>query len=397
MTEVKVNVKVKVSGKKEKKGRKKRKDAGVKRGIKNPRLQTGSIDFRTIGTQNLTSLIGSIASTQQVKNIDQNLANELRKKNEEIEKLKELEKNQKTTAIVKRKPQDIIAHKINPAFSYKQEILDEKLGDIYQKEREKNMKKAMSNRLANERKEAEKVARNLKSVNEELLQKNQTAEQKHQERMENVINIIGRQQKEKHKLMTMTNRQENYLTEEQKQQLERESKYEILSPDEKKEAQQSYEEDIRKYAIAQLRDDFERGQEEKPAYEEGGGGGFVPELKQTQSVSPPPAVSEFKPSLPPPLPPRGEKAEEPYKPSEKTLNQISSYSDGKLAAKFRLYQTTSRQKPETSKESILFNLLKDEAMKRQTQQRGRIAERLRRKEETKNPLREDDEEIFDTD
>ena len=51
----------------EKKPRKKRSDFGKKRGkrMKNPRLQTGSIDFRTIGTQqisNLTSLIGTMAS-----------------------------------------------------------------------------------------------------------------------------------------------------------------------------------------------------------------------------------------------------------------------------------------------------------------------------------------------
>jgi hypothetical protein len=55
----------------EKKPRKTRKDKGVKRGkkgIKNPRLQIGSIDFRTIGTQqtfgqpNITSLIGTMAS-----------------------------------------------------------------------------------------------------------------------------------------------------------------------------------------------------------------------------------------------------------------------------------------------------------------------------------------------
>lgn len=52
-----------------KKPRKPRKDKGKKRGkrIKNPRLQTGSIDFRTIGTSatmgpNLTSLIGSMAA-----------------------------------------------------------------------------------------------------------------------------------------------------------------------------------------------------------------------------------------------------------------------------------------------------------------------------------------------
>jgi hypothetical protein len=76
-TEVKVKVKVKVSGKSEKsekksekKPRKTRKDKGTKRGKKgmtNPRVQTGSIDFRTIGTQqtfgpNLTSLIGTVAS-----------------------------------------------------------------------------------------------------------------------------------------------------------------------------------------------------------------------------------------------------------------------------------------------------------------------------------------------
>lgn len=53
----------------EKKPRKKRSDAGKKRGkrIKNPRLQTGSIDFRTIGTNytmgpNLTSLIGTMSA-----------------------------------------------------------------------------------------------------------------------------------------------------------------------------------------------------------------------------------------------------------------------------------------------------------------------------------------------
>jgi hypothetical protein len=67
MTEVKVNVKVKVSGKNEKKGRKKRKDAGGRRGKRkgttNPKVQTGSIDFRTIGTQqNITSLIGTVAA-----------------------------------------------------------------------------------------------------------------------------------------------------------------------------------------------------------------------------------------------------------------------------------------------------------------------------------------------
>jgi len=52
-----------------KKPRKPRKDKGKKRGkrTKNPRLQTGSIDFRTIGTNaisgpNLTSLIGTLAS-----------------------------------------------------------------------------------------------------------------------------------------------------------------------------------------------------------------------------------------------------------------------------------------------------------------------------------------------
>jgi len=55
--------------KKEKKPRKTRKDKGKKRGkrTKNPRLQTGSIDFRTIGTQqtfgpNLSSLVGTLAS-----------------------------------------------------------------------------------------------------------------------------------------------------------------------------------------------------------------------------------------------------------------------------------------------------------------------------------------------
>lgn len=73
-TEVKVKVKVKVSSKSGKSGnapkktRKTRSDKGKKRGRpSNPRVQTGSIDFRTIGTQqtmgpNLTSLIGTLAS-----------------------------------------------------------------------------------------------------------------------------------------------------------------------------------------------------------------------------------------------------------------------------------------------------------------------------------------------
>jgi len=70
MVEVKVKVKVKVDGLK-KKARKPRKDKGTKRGKKgakgtaNPQFQRGSIDFRTIGTQqtsNPTLLAGLIAS-----------------------------------------------------------------------------------------------------------------------------------------------------------------------------------------------------------------------------------------------------------------------------------------------------------------------------------------------
>jgi len=73
----------------EKKPRKTRKDKGVKRGkrkMKNPRLQIGSIDFRTIGTQqtigqpNLTSLIGTIASlAKQVVPFEQQISTELSK------------------------------------------------------------------------------------------------------------------------------------------------------------------------------------------------------------------------------------------------------------------------------------------------------------------------------
>ena len=67
MVEVKVKVKVNVS-KGQKKTRKSRKDKGTKRGkrtTKNPQFQTGSIDFRTIGTHatsNPTLLAGLIAS-----------------------------------------------------------------------------------------------------------------------------------------------------------------------------------------------------------------------------------------------------------------------------------------------------------------------------------------------
>lgn len=70
MVEVKVKVKVKIDGLK-KKARKPRKDKGTKRGKKgakgtaNPQFQRGSIDFRTIGTQqtsNPTLLAGLIAS-----------------------------------------------------------------------------------------------------------------------------------------------------------------------------------------------------------------------------------------------------------------------------------------------------------------------------------------------
>ena len=76
MAEVSVKVKVKVSKGKEKKARKPRKDKGVKRskgakGTKNPQFQTGSIDFRTIGTSattgvNLTKLAGLVSSSRAI-------------------------------------------------------------------------------------------------------------------------------------------------------------------------------------------------------------------------------------------------------------------------------------------------------------------------------------------
>lgn len=78
-----------------KKPRKTRKDKGKKRGkrtIKNPRLQTGSLDFRHIGTTatmgtNLTALAGLVASSRPAFptfSQDQQLINELRKKEEQV-------------------------------------------------------------------------------------------------------------------------------------------------------------------------------------------------------------------------------------------------------------------------------------------------------------------------
>ena len=81
------------------KPRKTRKDKGKKRGkrIKNPRLQTGSINMRLIGTSatsapNLTALAGLVASSRPVFptfSQDQQLINELRDKEEKIKKQEE--------------------------------------------------------------------------------------------------------------------------------------------------------------------------------------------------------------------------------------------------------------------------------------------------------------------
>ncbi len=142
---------------KEKKPRKTRKDKGIKRGkrkIKNPRLQTGSIDFRTIGTQqtfgpNLTSLVGSIASLSRPVQTT-------------------LIPNQPTTytptppelSLVKSKPRDIIETKTNPSFSFTKNIMEEKIGDVYEKNRRKEVQKALTNRLENERRQADyKIAK----------------------------------------------------------------------------------------------------------------------------------------------------------------------------------------------------------------------------------------------
>lgn len=120
-----------------KKPRKTRKDKGKKRGkrtIKNPRLQTGSLDFKHIGTSvtmgpNLTALAGLLASSRPVFptfSQDQQLINELRKKEEQV-------KN--TELIIKQQ-------NIPPQPAFEPDV------EQGQEENATKVRKAMGNRIA---------------------------------------------------------------------------------------------------------------------------------------------------------------------------------------------------------------------------------------------------------
>lgn len=108
---------------KEKKPRKPRKDKGTKRGkrTKNPRLQTGSIEFKHIGTTaksetkktkepkgtNLTTLVGTLATLP--RQIQPNLPQPYNPKKEEEKKKKEKEELQQfiSTELAKYAPRDL--------------------------------------------------------------------------------------------------------------------------------------------------------------------------------------------------------------------------------------------------------------------------------------------------
>ncbi len=137
--------------KKEKKPRKKRSDFGKKRGkrkgIKNPRLQTGSIDFRTIGTQqisNLTSLIGTMASLSRpiIQPSQLNIQEMI------------------STELSKYAPRDIIKVENIPHFQPDIEQGQEERPFVESAQESAALKlqrKAMSNRVQNLRKEVEET------------------------------------------------------------------------------------------------------------------------------------------------------------------------------------------------------------------------------------------------
>jgi hypothetical protein len=132
-----------------KKPRKTRKDKGKKRGkrIKNPRLQTGSIDFRTIGTQqisNLTSLIGTMASLSRpiIQPSQLNIQEMI------------------STELSKYAPRDIIKVENIPHFQPDIEQGQEERPFVESAQESAALKlqrKAMSNRVQNLRKEVEET------------------------------------------------------------------------------------------------------------------------------------------------------------------------------------------------------------------------------------------------
>lgn len=148
MVEVKVKVKVKVSGKSEKqsqkqppkKTRKPRKDKGIKRGKrgtgpKKPQFQTGSIDFRTIGTQqtsNATLLAGLIASRAVVPQY-----------------LQPQQPQQTSTELTRYAPRDLPRNVPPPQFRPDSEQGQEEVSQATQ------VRQAMGERIGRLRKEAE--------------------------------------------------------------------------------------------------------------------------------------------------------------------------------------------------------------------------------------------------
>lgn len=162
----------------EKKPRKPRKDKGIKRGkrTKNPRLQTGSIDFRTIGTKetkgpNLTTLIGTLATLP--RQVQPNLPQPYNAKEEEEKKKKEKEQLQQfiSTELAKYAPRDLAKQNFpqppqeRPDMQQAQEEVLNYRSQVEDLSREvaayKLQKVALTSNIRNTRKQAEKEKKRL--------------------------------------------------------------------------------------------------------------------------------------------------------------------------------------------------------------------------------------------
>jgi len=173
MVEVKVKVKVKVSGQKgqkepAKKTRKPRKDKGTKRRkrTKNPQFQTGSIDFRTIGTQqtmgqNATLLAGLISSRAVVPQY-----------------LQPQQPQQTSTELTTYAPRDLPKNVPPPQFEPDVEQGQEETPQSSQ------VRQAMGERIGRLRKEAEKIEEVSKQLQESNLMAGEELRQKQIELIE---------------------------------------------------------------------------------------------------------------------------------------------------------------------------------------------------------------------
>lgn len=224
----------------EEKKRKPRKDKGKKRvkRIKNPKLQTGKLEFKHIGT-NLTSLIGAYATTLR-NPVMMPSQPQAQMSNELI-----VRQPQETMEIKATKPRPVVSENVNT----------------------ESIRRAMGSRIQHIREEHEKEMVNIEEQYQQELKKNQQ-EKKKEVQSELIKRINKSQASQLAELVGLkVSEAKAFASEKSIEELRKEAfkkqGLDVTVIGQSKGAN-----------IYGLKSDIERGQEEKPVEIEGGGGGL---------------------------------------------------------------------------------------------------------------------------